>query len=125
MYLDLITVYKCFSSIWNVLEGFYLYKELILFIDLADVISFVKTIIFNIPDTRNQNKTTRHEETAGHIDTDKSIVISYCEKNDESAQYGDCKLRRTQTQPKRPTIKTCQLRKIEKDSMNTIVEKNR
>ena len=40
-------------------------------------------------------------------------------------QDGDCILRRTQTQPKRPTIKTCQLRKVDKDSINAIVEKNR
>ena len=40
-------------------------------------------------------------------------------------QDGDCILRRTQTQPKRPTLKTFQLRNIEKDSMNTIVENNR
>ena len=40
-------------------------------------------------------------------------------------QDGDCKLRRTQKQPKQPTIQTCQLRKEEKNSMNTIVEKNR
>ena len=40
-------------------------------------------------------------------------------------QDGDCKLRMTQTQPKRPTIKTCQLRNIEKDGMNTIDENNR
>ena len=40
-------------------------------------------------------------------------------------QDGDSKLRRTQTQPNQPKIKTCQLRKIEKDSVNTIVENNR
>ena len=57
-------------------------------------------------------------------------VIGVTDKNKKNMahflkQDGDCKLRRAQEQLKRPTIKTCQLRKIEKNSMNAIVEKNR
>ncbi len=46
-------------------------------------------------------------------------------KNDESAQDGDCKLRRAQKQPKQPRIEAYKLKQEEKDWKNTIIQKNR
>ena len=55
----------------------------------------------------------------------KKATNAKIEKLMSQRNMANYKLRRTQTQPKWTTIKTCQLRKIEKDSMNTVVEKNR
>ncbi len=46
-------------------------------------------------------------------------------KNDESAQDGDCKLRRAQKQPKQPRIEAYNLQQEKKDWKNTVIQKNR